>query len=315
MQADRMEDMRNSYRSVPVPDELEGRVRQAIAAGRRDRETAAAAVAAAGTGNRPQHRRTAVWKRIAVVLAAAMSAVVVLANSGARIAFAMERVPILGVIVKVVEFREYRRENGTMTADVKVPEVIVEDTEGNQLTEPQADLNGQIRAYTDTIIAQYEADVKASDGQGPMALNLDYRVVTDSDRLYALQFTQTVSMADTNETVKIYNLDRKTGKILTLKDLFLDGTDYLTVLTDEIKTQMRERMQADPNQTYFIDSSDMPEFDFQKLGENAAFYVNDAGRLVIAFDKYEVAPGCMGLQEFTIPTEKISAIARPEYFR
>ena len=40
------------------------------------------------------------------------------------------------------------------------------------------------------------------------------------------------------------------------------------------------------------------------------------GKLVISFDKYEVAPGYMGMAEFTIPTEILSKIlAGDEYIK
>ena len=31
------------------------------------------------------------------------------------------------------------------------------------------------------------------------------------------------------------------------------------------------------------------------------YYINEFGELVVAFNKYEVAPGVMGTPEFTIP--------------
>ena len=34
---------------------------------------------------------------------------------------------------------------------------------------------------------------------------------------------------------------------------------------------------------------------------NYGYYINEFGELVIAFNKYDVAPGAMGAPEFTIP--------------
>lgn len=36
------------------------------------------------------------------------------------------------------------------------------------------------------------------------------------------------------------------------------------------------------------------------MTEDNKFYINEAGNLVIVFEKYEVAPGFMGQQEFEI---------------
>ena len=48
-------------------------------------------------------------------------------------------------------------------------------------------LNDQIEAYTNEIIAAYEADLKAAGTEGTQAVDLDYEVVTDSDKLFSIQ--------------------------------------------------------------------------------------------------------------------------------
>ena len=39
---------------------------------------------------------------------------------------------------------------------------------------------------------------------------------------------------------------------------------------------------------------------FTTVTEDTHFYINQAGNPVVVFDKYEVAPGFMGQQEFEI---------------
>ena len=76
-----------------------------------------------------------------------------LANSSATIAHAMEQIPVLGAITKVVTFRNYEDDRGNTSAHIEVPQI-----EGG---EGVSDLNDAIKAYTDTIIAQYEKDAAA----------------------------------------------------------------------------------------------------------------------------------------------------------
>lgn len=45
-----------------------------------------------------------------------------------------------------------------------------------------------------------------------------------------------------------------------------------------------------------------------KISANQNFYINEEVKFVISFDKYEVAPGYMGVQEFVVPTEAITDI-------
>lgn len=39
---------------------------------------------------------------------------------------------------------------------------------------------------------------------------------------------------------------------------------------------------------------------FQNVDENTGFYLNEEGKTVVCFGKYEIAPGFMGAQEFVI---------------
>ena len=245
--------------------------------------------------------------------AAAMLTVVVLANSGAGVAHAMEQVPLLGLITKVVTFRTYEDQRGdTVSATINVPEV-----------ENGGELNDAIQAYTDTIIAEYEKDAASSeeyanDPDAPTAetnhyeLNLDYTVATDNAALFALRFNKSVVMASGNESVKIYNVDKATGKILTLGDLFQSGSGYLDVLTKNIQAQMRMQMDADENVYYWLDD-EVTDWNFTALDPDTAFYVNENGQLTIVFNEGDVAPMYMGVVEFTIPTNAISDIAVPGY--
>jgi len=40
--------------------------------------------------------------------------------------------------------------------------------------------------------------------------------------------------------------------------------------------------------------------DSEGINENTKFYMNEAGNPVIVFEKYEIAPGAAGQQEFQI---------------
>ena len=61
---------------------------------------------------------------------AAMLAITIMANSGASIANAMMKIPVIGAIAEVVTFREYKDTTNNMEADVKVPEISVTNEDG-----------------------------------------------------------------------------------------------------------------------------------------------------------------------------------------
>ena len=288
MNEHRMSDWKRSYESIPVPAELEARVREAIRRGRRERARAAALRALRSTMG------TAV---------AALLVIAVLANASPRIACAMEKIPVLDAITRVVTFRTYEDDRGNVSARVEVPEV-----------EGAGEINAAIEEYTDAIIAQYEADAAVQGEKGHYDLQLDYDVVTDSDTLFALRFRRTLVMASGVESVRIYNVDKATGRILSLSDLFTPDSDYLGALTQEIQRQMKEQMDADERAIYWLNGN-VEGLNFTALSPDATFYVNADGQLVIVFDEGDVAPMAMGVVEFTIPAEVTDPIANPEYLK
>ena len=143
-------------------------------------------------------------------------------------------------------------------------------------------------------------------------MDVSSETVTDTNKLLILKLSTTETAADSGTYVKTYAIEKATGDILGLSDMFTAGTDYQAVLTAEIQKQMRERMAADPdNSVYFLDS-DMPEDDFTSLAADQSFYINSAGNLVIVFDEGQVAPMYMGVQEFEIPQEVMAGVRNPE---
>ena len=99
-----------------------------------------------------------------------------------------------------------------------------EDGTVNQETTDQ--INKTIEDYTNEIIAQYEADVEASGGEGHQLVDLDYEVITDSDRLFSIRFNKLQIMASGAESVEIYHIDKQTGKMINLKGLFKEGVNW-----------------------------------------------------------------------------------------
>ena len=299
MKDERLRKMNQEYHEIPIPAELRNRVNAGIRAAKKERK----------------RNKTIVFTKTAGgAVAAALIAITVMANSGANIAHAMAKIPVIGAIAEVVTFREYQDSTNQMYADVKVPEVEVKNEDGIVNQESTDAINQSIQEYTDEIIAQYQADVEAADGQGYQAVDLDYQVITDSERLFSIRFDKLVIMASGEETVKIYHIDKKTGELINLSGIFKEGVNYIDPISENIRKQMKEQMAADENVTYWLDS-DTPEWDFKSITADTTFYINEEGRLVIVFDEGEVAPMSMGSVEFTIPTEVIQDIVQDGFIK
>lgn len=86
-----------------------------------------------------------------------------------------------------------------------------------------------------------------------------------------------------------YNFDLNTGHEYKLKDLFTEGKDYLSVISQSIKKQMDEQKQTE---------SLLAPFDGVEADQ--AFYISDDNELKIYFQQYEYFPYSMGMPEYTI---------------
>ena len=74
------------------------------------------------------------------------------------------------------------------------------------------------------------------------------------------------------------------------------GPDYMELANEAVREGIAQRSQ-DPDNIYF----EPGEGGFESIDEDQTFYLNQAGNAVVVFEKYEIAPGYMGMQEFEIP--------------
>ena len=248
------------------------------------------------------------WKKAcAGMVAAAAAMVILLPNLSMSIAHAWEKIPVLSTIVKVVVWRDYHVEEGRYEADVSVPKVKVEPEESaddavkEQLQHAADQINASVEELTDRIIAEFEAGLERDkDLQGADSICVGHEIVTDNDRYFSMKVWVLEEMGSSYEQDHYYTIDRRTGNILKLADLFDDDT-YIETISDEIKRQMKEQMDADENVSYWLDDEDIPEWNFKQIPEDQSFYITEEGTLMICFNEGDVAPMYMGCVTFEMP--------------
>jgi hypothetical protein len=247
--------------------------------------------------------RKRMGKTIGWAAAAAALVLVIVPNTSAEAAYAMEQIPILGDVIRAVTIRNYQYEDENFLADIE--EVRLENVkmEGSIQT-----INESIEEMTDRLIARFEEQVE--QGEGHSGIYAGHEVVTDTDTWFTLRIHVTEIEASGFQYQYYYHIDKTTGEIATLKDLFKEGADYITPISESIKEQMREQMQADESKVYWVDSKEEMGHQFEAVKADQNFYVNQNGQIVICFDEYEVAPGYMGLVEFTVDEEAVAAIRK-----
>lgn len=273
--------LKRDYEHIPVPKQARERIIKGIAQAEKEQKGAVIMrlFRTTGTG-----------------AAAAMLAITVLTNINPSIANAMEQIPVIGAIAKVVTIRTYKDRTDNFEADIQVPRVTVDGMEESQVA-----ANKSLEEYGNELIAMYEKDLAESNGQGHYGLDSTYSVITDTDKYLSIRIDTTLTMAGGTQFVKIFTINKTTGNVVALSDLLKDKPGMLEAISRNIQEQMAAQMAADEGVMYFY-NSDMPENDFKGLSGNESYYFNDKGDLVIAFDEYQVAPGYMGAVEFTIPS-------------
>ena len=278
-------------------------------------------------------RRRSAWTAVA----AAAVVMIALPNTNIQIAHAMENIPLLGGFFRLVTVRQYNYSDENHDAEVELAQINYGEDAGEgasvgevaaaprgtaagsvegvgqeaavaNLSEDGVEaVNQDMEATVEELIRQFEDTLSE---EGYHGLHVSQEVVTDNERYYTVKLSVLETEASGYEHNQFYTIDKQTGNVVTLEDLFVEGSDYISAISENIKTQMQEQMAADEGVIYFLDNDDMPEFNFQGITEQTNFYFNEKDELVIAFDEYEVAPGSMGAPEFVIPQEVTAAILK-----
>ena len=204
---------------IPLPEDYPGRV-FATCAGLKE------------TGAQRRRSSSRFFRRVGCGVAAALALFVALPNLSPTVAAAMVDVPVLGPLVEIVTFRNYTYDDGHSSADVAVPELGGSDAADQ--------VNDQVQTYTDQLIARFKADCERI-GEGYQGLDVSSTVVTDTDTWFTLRIDATETMASGYDFSRFYHIDKTTGQVVTLSDLFPAGSDYVDILSAEVRSQMEAR--------------------------------------------------------------------------
>ena len=209
-------------------------------------------------------------------------------------------IPIIGEVAKVFTIREFKQEDKNKLVEAKIP--ALENT-GN--TELEKRINYEIMLKMNEVLeeveeraAEYKKAVIETGGKEedyhPINIQIDYKVGYSSDKVVSFMILKTETLASAYTELYFYNIDIETGRKLNLRDVL--GEDYKKIANETINKEIEERSK-NPDNIYFAAG----EGGFEGIeNEYQNFYINSNGKVVIVFEKYEIAPGYMGIQEFEI---------------
>lgn len=271
-----LETLREEYKNVPIPKELDSIVAKALQ-------------------EKPKKKRLYIWPTSMAAAAVLLTATV---NFSPDAAHAMSKIPIVKEIVDVITFKEFTEEKDTSHIHVKTPAIT--GLENKKLEE---NLNKEYVEESKKLYKEFTDSV--SSQKGYLSIDSNYEKVTETPTILSIRRTTQRTQASGYIQQQYVSIDKKNQVLITLKSLFKND-QYVHVISENIKEQMKQQMKADANKVYFIADEDMDPF--TKIDPDQQFYISSDHKLVIAFDEYEVAPGYMGAVEFKIPTEAISNI-------
>lgn len=297
-----IEAARKIYESVPVPDELNKKMLEAVEKNRPGKEQERRIPMK--QNNKKKH---SIWKGCGIAVAACLVVAVVGLNTSESFAMAAQELPVIGGLAKVLTVRTYETKEGNVDIEAEVPAIVPEEKE-----EVDEDFVVDINAEIEKIVADYteksqqmfqeykEAFLETGGteeewNERMLEAKVQYEIKYQQDNLLSLVVTGWQSAFNFASESYYYNVDLKEGKNLTLQDLL--GDDWVTMANEQIQAQIAERSKDESN--IFFDGSDGIE-GFTTVDANTKFYINEAGNVVVVFAKYEIAPGYMGQQEFEI---------------
>ena len=287
-----MNRFRNEYENIEIPDELEFLVRTTI----KEQE-------------KKMKRKNIINKS---VIAAAVAGVVFVGsiNLSSEISYALSEVPVLGSIVRVLTFKTFELKDNNFDAQLKTP--AIEGLDSNleaMLNEKYLDENQKLY---DDFMKEIDELKKADMDEAHMGIASGYEVKTDTDKLLVIGRYVVNTAGSSSTTIKYDTIDKQNKILITLPSLFKDEA-YIDIISENIKAQMKEQMK-DENNVYWLEDEMMGDENFSKIDKNQSFYITKDNQLVIAFDKYEVAPGYMGNPEFIIPSELLKDVLVSEEY-
>lgn len=297
MKNEKLEQLKQGYEKTSIPKELDFVVKKSIQQGRKDM------------------RRKNNMKKIKVASASVAASFAILIagiNTSPVFATTLSKVPAINGIVKVLTFREYKIDEDYYNANVQIPEI-----QGLENKNLENSLNEKYLKESQELYNQFMDEVKALEqaGGGHLGVDSGYVIKTDTDKILSIGRFVVNTVASSSTTFKYDTIDKEKQILITLPSLFKDDT-YIDIISENIISQMKEMMETDENVIYWITGDENMTDVFEKISGEQSFYISEEGKLVISFDKYEVAPGYMGTPEFVIPSEILSEVlVGNEYIR
>jgi hypothetical protein len=278
-----LERLKSKYMDIEIPSDLDDVVNKALNRSRKKNRSPIKILVGSGA--------------VAALLMVGLNTNPVLAKS-------LSDVPMIGNIINVMTFVEFKVYDEKHHANIKVPSIS--NMKDKDL---EKSLNEKYLKENKQLYQEFMQEVESLKKQevGHIGVESGYVVKTDNEKILSIGRYVVNTVGSSSTTIKYDTIDKKKQVILTLPILF-KNQNYIETISENIKDQMKQQMKVDKTKVYWILDAGVenPIDPFERITANHNFYISQENKLVISFDKYEVTPGYMGVIEFIIPTELLS---------
>ena len=247
-----------------------------------------------------------------IMAAAAMLAIIllVLPNTSKTVALAMQQIPVLGDFIELITVRDYEYEDEQHQASIKVGELVLNEFADVQHMEASVkkellatvkNINSEIQKVTTELLGDFETSVE--DREGPLSVWTESIQIPSEEQYLVIKQECFMAAGSGMEWNYYYTIDLTTGKLLSLEELFKENADYVPVLADCIEKQLKLVY------GYQLDEFLRDEL-VRQLEEEASFYINEAGNIVVCFDEGDIGPMSLGDLEIVISNDDVKEIRK-----
>lgn len=171
------------------------------------------------------------------------------------------------------------------------------------------DINRQMEEYVESMRSEF-LWYAARKYQGYVGMDVTYVVTRNDESLLSIRFDATLNAGGSGQYCRTFTLDKRTGSVLKLGNLFRDGSDYVGVISGDVLRQMTEQVNAGIADYFIPGGIWSPDECFTKIDTDQEFYLDGDNHLVIVFEEYAVAPGKEGMPEFTVGDDLLAGMLR-----
>jgi len=173
---------------------------------------------------------------------------------------------------------------------VRYPEFTFENTN-------TALLNERVESIVENMWRYWAKDIENNIREGfgtRTSYALDFQITLVTDRVVSMTFEDYAFLggAHGNGFMCSLNFDIERGRMLQLKDLFVDGADYIAQINHLVRGYFQRVQTIAP---------------FKSIKEDQDFYITRRG-LIIFFQRYEYTPYAAGNPEVFIPFSSLRGL-------